>query len=654
MRNFLLTLLLGSSFLFLSAQSTLTPEMIADIVYIREPVLSPDGQTIAYSKRIPQGETDKPGQAFFEIHTLGVDGSGARAYITQPRSAYDLSWSPNGKFIYFRTRRKTHDLFTQVYRIPVDGGEAEMVTGHETTVQDYALSPNGQYLAYTARDPKTREEKLAVSNGEDWIEVGKNPKFTRLFVIELPDGSPRRVFEADLDVTDFTWTPNNINLVFRAAEVPETDSRYMYQDIYQVNASGGRPAKVVNTQGKLGDMAVSPDGSYLAYLGAVDLHDPIAQSLFVVPMSGGTPRNVSEGLRASGESVAWKDATTLLLSCAEGVYTSLYELDLEKDQRKKVYGDGLIFSGFDVHAKTNTVVFPAHAPAHPRELFVANLKNLKPRRLTISNPELEQVSLATQEVMRWNGPDGVGMEGILTYPLGYQEGKSYPLILQLHGGPEGVSQHGFNTRAVYPVQLYAGAGFFVLEPNYRGSKGRGVEFAKADQGDLGGKEFEDVLLGVDALVAEGKVNPDKVASGGFSYGGYLSAWAATKHSQRFQAAVMGAGISNWISFTGTSDIPLENSLVHWNLWWYDDDELVWDRSPLAHLQAANTPVLVVHGEKDLRVPLGQGTEMYQALKLRNIPTEMVIYPRQGHGIRERAAQLDYMRRTLRWYEKYLR
>ena len=181
-----------------------------------------------------------------------------------------------------------------------------------------------------------------------------------------------------------------------------------------------------------------------------------------------------------------------------------------------------------------------------------------------------------------------------------------------------------------------------------------IEAHRRDHRDLAGKEFEDVLAGVDALIDRGLVDKDKVATGGFSYGGYFSAWAATKYSQRFKAAMVGAGITNWISFTGTTDIIYENSLVHWDLWWYEHMELVWDRSPLAHLNNSQTPTLVVHGEKDLRVPLGQGQEIYNGLKLRNIPTEMVVYRRQPHGIRERAAQIDYMNRTLQWYKKYTR
>lgn len=239
---------------------------------------------------------------------------------------------------------------------------------------------------------------------------------------------------------------------------------------------------------------------------------------------------------------------------------------------------------------------------------------------------------------------------MLTYPKDYKSGTKYPLLLQIHGGPEGVSSNGWNTRAVYPVQWYAANGFFVLEPNYRGSQGRGVAFSKGDHKDLGGKEFDDVLAGIDFLVTKGMVDNDRVGTGGFSYGGYLSAWASTKYSSRFKASVMGAGISNWISFCGTTEIIQENSLVHWDLWWNDNMDIVWDRSPLAHINQAKTPMLIVHGGADTRVPITQSEEMYNALKLKKVNTQMIVYKRQPHGILEREAQIDFMKRTLDWFK----
>jgi dipeptidyl aminopeptidase/acylaminoacyl peptidase len=204
------------------------------------------------------------------------------------------------------------------------------------------------------------------------------------------------------------------------------------------------------------------------------------------------------------------------------------------------------------------------------------------------------------------------------------------------------------------VQLLATRGYVVLEPNYRGSSGRGVAFGKADQKDLGGKEFDDVLAGIDHLVAQGLVDGSRVGMGGWSYGGYFSGLAATRHSKRFRAAMVGAAITNWISFTGTTEIEHENSLVHWDLWPYEHHALAWERSPMAHTQGSTTATLVVHGKDDTRVPPGQAKELYRALRHAGAQTELVLYPREGHGLQERAHQIDFAKRFLDWFDAHVK
>jgi dipeptidyl aminopeptidase/acylaminoacyl peptidase len=190
-------------------------------------------------------------------------------------------------------------------------------------------------------------------------------------------------------------------------------------------------------------------------------------------------------------------------------------------------------------------------------------------------------------------------------------------------------------------------------PNYRGSIGRGVEFSKGDHKDMGGKEFQDVLDGIDYLVDRALVDGDRVGIGGTSYGGYFSAWAATAHSDRFAAAIDNAGISNWISFTGTTDIPIEMCTVHWDLWVFDHADIAWERSPLAHIAEANTPLLICHGKADRRVHHEQALQLYTALKHKGVETKLVLYPRAGHGLRERAHRLDYMTRCIKWFDDHL-
>jgi len=243
---------------------------------------------------------------------------------------------------------------------------------------------------------------------------------------------------------------------------------------------------------------------------------------------------------------------------------------------------------------------------------------------------------------------------VLVRPLDESPDTRYPLAILPHGGPEGISFDGWTTRALYPAQVLAARGYVVLMPNYRGSGGRGVAFSKGDHRDLGGKEFLDVIAGIDYLAEQGLVDPDRVGMSGTSYGGYFSALAATKYSDRFKAAIPYAGISNWVSFTGTTDIPYEMSIVHWDTWWFEDPGLAWDRSPLAHVNDSQTATLVGHGMADDRVHPGQSIELYTALRIKGVPTDLVLYPREPHGLLEREHQLDFMRRILEWFDKYLK
>ena len=239
-------------------------------------------------------------------------------------------------------------------------------------------------------------------------------------------------------------------------------------------------------------------------------------------------------------------------------------------------------------------------------------------------------------------------------PPDHEGGQRHPLAVLPHGGPEGVSLNGWNSRATYPAQVMATEGYVVFEPNYRGSSGRGTAFAVADQQDLGGLEFEDVLAGVDALIAEGLVDADRVGMGGWSYGGYFSGLAATRWTDRFRAAVISAAVTDWMSFTGTTEIEHENSLVHWKLWPYEHAQKVWERSPMGHTTGSKTASLIVHGLADTRVPPSQSTELYRALKHNGAPAELVMYPREPHGLRENVHQLDFVNRFVAWFNRYVR
>ena len=657
MKRFITSILLFFSIIW--ADRPITAEDIVNMRYSAQPAMDANGTQIAYVKIIPRRADEKRGGSYREIWVMDSDGSNKRKFTSSPINSWSPQWTPNGN-LSFLSRRKEHHSAIQVYVISTDGGEATILTNHKTGIGSYQWSPNGKWIAFLSKDEKSNEKKKLEKDGFDMIVMDQDHIYTRLWVYNVKTGAYQKVFKQNLNVASFTWTPDSKSIVFQGTDKTGSDRDLLERSIYRVKAPNGIPRKVLETTGKLGDMAISPNSNNLAFLGATSYNDPIAQSIYLIPLKGGMAKMLTPDFKESFITLDWIDDKTVLGKSYRGTKTVLSTIDI-KDQSLEGIANQTdllipdeIITSVSYHRETGKLVIVSNSQSNPNEIFIGEVGSNTIKRLTYSNPELDDITLAKQETISWKSNDGLMIEGVLTYPLKYRKGKRYPLVLQIHGGPEGTSLDGWNTRATYPVQLLAANGFVVLEPNYRGSGGRGVAYSKADHDDLGGMEFEDVLAGIDQLIDDGLVNKNKVGTGGWSYGGYFSAWAATKHSDRFKASMVGAGLTNMISFMGTTDIPYEMSIVHWNQWWFDNMELHWERSPLSHINNAKTPTLVIHGLRDERVHPEQGMQLWQALRIKGVETELVLYPREPHGLLERSHKLDYMDRLVGWYNKHVK
>ena len=282
-----------------------------------------------------------------------------------------------------------------------------------------------------------------------------------------------------------------------------------------------------------------------------------------------------------------------------------------------------------------------------------DVSGTKPIQVSRANSDLPKLPLGRTDVIRWKSKDGLDVEGLLTYPLGYEKGRKYPLILTIHGGPAGVFSESFIGRSgIYPLATFASRGYAVLRPNPRGSGGYGVKFRFANVGDWGGRDFEDGQAGVDHVIAMGVADPERMAVMGWSYGGFMTSWTITQ-TQRFKAAVVGAAVTNLWSFTGTADIPGFLPDYFGGEPW-DKLEAFQKHSPMTFVKNVKTPTLILHGEADVRVPISQGYEYYNALKRLGVVAKMVVYPRAPHGPREPKFLLDIMHRHLDWIDKYVR
>lgn len=632
---------------------TLTPEQVMDLESVADVAMSPDGRRVAYTVTRARAAEEDPGSAWSNLYLVSAEGGEPTPLVEGSLRATDPVWSVDGEQIFFLARLNG-DGRTQVYRISPAGGDPVRVTRSPTGVSDFGPAPAGGLIAYVAAVRDAGEE--AASPGDDEVVRSEMYEYDRLW-IQPPEGDPYAVTPTDMSVRSFAWAPDGRRLALQITEEPSVDAGYMYRRLYTVMADpGAEPRPLTGTEGKLGDMVWSPDGLRLAFLGAVSFNDPIAQSVFVVSAQGGQARNLTGDYEGSGTSLFWVDDETVGFVAEEGTRTAVNRIPVAGGRIRRIAGGGEeIISSLSRQRRGRSFAVAASTGTHPDEVYVGSFEGDGGlTRLTHHNPWLDGVRLGRQETIEWTGPDGLTVQGVLVHPVNELEGRRHPLAILPHGGPEGISQDGWTTRALYPAQVLAGRGYAVLMPNYRGSAGRGVAFSKADHRDLGGEEFLDVIAGIDHLAAQGLVDPDRVGISGTSYGGYFSAWAATKHADRFKVAIPFAGLTNMTAFMGTTDIPVEMSAVHFDLFWFDNPGVYWDRSPIAHVSENSTPTLIGHGLADERVHPEQSLELYTALRLKGVPTELVYYPREPHGLTERAHQLDFMKRILEWMDRYLK
>jgi dipeptidyl aminopeptidase/acylaminoacyl peptidase len=639
----------------------MTPHHVAKLRSVTAARMSPDGGRIAFTRSVPRIPfEDDDGSSWSELHVIDLATGVTTPFITGETSVRSIEWTPDGKGIAFLAKRGS-DEHTSLYVIPIAGGEAQRAFGLEDrSVGRYSFSPDGKSVAVTATEPKAKDRKDQEKKGfkqeiyeEDWrpteVWVGKLPQQ------DGQDGEAPRRLALDGSVYQVHWSPVGDRLAISIAPTALVDDSYMRQRAWVVDATEGDVIARIPTEGKFGSMAWSPDGERLAIVAAADVHDPTAARLMVASASTGELTQLMPDYPGAVHSVAWQDDEVILYLASRGVWRAFEEIDAAGGEPRVIIDvGGPILSQMSLAADRQSGAFVADTPEHPPEVYTMTHSDAGPRRLTDSNPWLADVRLAPQEVVSYAARDGLEVEGLLIRPLDEVAGQRVPLIMYVHGGPESHHSNGWLTRYSNPGQAAAARGMAVFHTNYRGSTGRGIEYAKLSQGDPAGSEFDDLVDAVDHLIEIGLVDEDKVAVTGGSYGGYATAWCSTRYSDRFAAGVMFVGISNKISKVGTTDIANEEFYVHALHRPWDDWQFFLERSPIYYAGQSKTPLLILHGKDDPRVDPGQSRELYRHLKLRGeAPVRLVFYPGEGHGNRKAAARLDYNLRSLRWIEHYL-
>lgn len=638
-------------------QGAMTPLDVAAVRSVGEAVISPDGALIAYTLSVPRKPgVDPDGRAWAELWVVPFDGGEPRGFVTGSVNVSGVRFSPDGATLTYLARREG-DQATAVWAIPLRGGESYPLVRHTSSVASYEWRPDGGAIAFIATAEVDAD--LAALRAKGFTqEIYEEDNLQRLaFVVDVTGGEAgeaRRLEGLPGNPYGLGWSPDGDRLVLDPAPTPLVDDQYMYRRLHIVDAAGQVQGRIENP-GKLGGFAWSPDGEAIVMVSGADIHDPLEGRLMAISPATERMQDLLPGFLGHVEQFAFAPDGRIVYSAAYGVGSRLGSVMHDgTDATVWMDSESQVIDAMSLDGSGTRLALVVESATSPRELWAMSAGDGAPRRLTNSNPWLSDLGLASQEVVRWQARDGLEIEGLLIRPLNAADGAAAPLIVVAHGGPESRYANGWLTSYSNPGQMAAGKGYAVFYPNYRGSTGRGVEYAKADQGDPMGREFEDILDGIDWLVAEGIADGDRVGITGGSYGGYTTAWASTRYSERFAAGVMFVGISNELSKAGTSDIPREMELVHLMTTPYESPELVLDRSPVMHLDNARTPLLILHGKEDPRVSPGQSHELYRGLKLKgDVPVRLVLYPGEGHGNARAASRYDYSLRMLRWFDHFL-
>jgi dipeptidyl aminopeptidase/acylaminoacyl peptidase len=526
----------------------------------------------------------------------------------------------------------------------------ERAFSFDTSIGTYAWSPSGEQIAFIAAEPEADDEAVLPYQPEVYEEETPD---RRLWIADPSSGEARLVDTLEGTVYDLAWSPGGEDIAVAVAPTPLVDDFYMQQRIRVLDAATGAVEARIENPGKLGAIAWSPSGEHLAFVSAADINDPAAGRLMVADVATGEFEDVLPGYEGHVDYLVWEDEDTIRYSAGRGVESVLERVDRTGGAPEMLVPEGLaVFGSFSMSADGDVVAFSAASPQHPAELFV--MTDGEPERVTERNAWLADRRLAPQEVIEFEARDGLVLQGMLIRPLDYEEGERVPLIMVVHGGPEAHYSNTWLTAYSLLGQMAAAKGYAVFYPNYRGSTGRGVEFSKTSQAEPAGAEFDDLVDGVDHLVAMGLVDADRVGVTGGSYGGYATGWLATRYTEHFAAGVMFVGISNKVSKVGTTDIPNEEFLVHARKRPWDNWQFFLERSPIYYADDTETPLLIMHGAEDPRVHPTQSMELYRHLKLRSdAPVRLVFYPGEGHGNRNATARFDYTLRAMRWFDHYL-
>ncbi len=628
---------------------------LIDVPSVGSPRLSPDGSQILYTRT----DTDwKKNGRTTHIHRIDADGSGAVQLTNGEEGESSPRWSPDGSRVAFLAKRG-EDEHTQIYVMRNRGGEASPLTEHDSSVGSFQFSPDGSHIFFVAPDPKSAEEKKKDRLQDDVFAFDEDYKQRHLFRVATGGDGPQkaeRLTEGDYSVIGFRLSDDGMRIAHHRSVSPLVDNRDE-GEVWLMDADGGNAMQLTdNTVSEFGAQ-LSPDGAHVMFLSdsSADFETYFNDNIFVLPAAGGAHRVLYEDMPHEVNGARWAPDGSIYFTANTGVRTELFHGTLDDDAPRALTAGDHSLTGWNFSAAAGQHVFGISNRENNGDLHLLPADGGDPMKVTsVFDYLAETFELPVQEAIRWKGDDGAEVEGLLYYPLDYQEGQRYPVVVQTHGGPAASDKFGFGRWSSY-VQVLTARGWAVFKPNYRGSTGYGDEVLRDMVGHYYRQSHLDVMTGVDHLIELGIVDGDRMAKMGWSGGGHMTNKIIT-HTDRFKAAASGAGAVNWISMYGTSDVRIYRTPWFGGTPWQEDAPIdtYWGHSPLKDIYKVTTPTIVLVGENDVRVPPEQSVELYRALKSNGVDTHLYIAPREPHGWRELRHELFKVNVEIDWFERHVR